>query len=178
MSRPSRAPAPPALVARPRARLSRSSRPRARLGRRARGAPSPTGATGARGAGSPSRAPEQLEGFENIQHVVFVVQENRSFDHYFGTFPGAEGIPMTQDGKPRVCVPDPVLGTLRRGRTTTPRSCNRADRTGSRTRSTDVNGGQMDGFVRDARRTARTPAPTTATRRRAETTSARSASPT
>jgi hypothetical protein len=34
---------------------------------------------------------------EKIQHVVVIMQENRSFDHYFGTYPGAEGIPM-QDG--------------------------------------------------------------------------------
>jgi phospholipase C len=26
-----------------------------------------------------------------IEHVVFVMQENRSFDHYFGTYPGARG---------------------------------------------------------------------------------------
>lgn len=26
-----------------------------------------------------------------IQHVVFIVKENRTFDHYFGTFPGADG---------------------------------------------------------------------------------------
>lgn len=26
-----------------------------------------------------------------IQHVVFIIKENRSFDHYFGTFPGAQG---------------------------------------------------------------------------------------
>src|SRR5258708_4231911 len=26
-----------------------------------------------------------------IQHIVFIVKENRSFDNYFGTFPGAEG---------------------------------------------------------------------------------------
>jgi phospholipase C len=26
-----------------------------------------------------------------IQHIVFIVKENRSFDHYFGTFPGANG---------------------------------------------------------------------------------------
>src|SRR5215207_8484259 len=53
--------------------------------------------------------PPKLDGFDNIQHVVFVVQENRSFDHYFGTFPGADGIPM-RNGKPTVCIPDPVLG--------------------------------------------------------------------
>jgi phospholipase C len=26
-----------------------------------------------------------------IKHIVFIVKENRSFDHYFGTFPGANG---------------------------------------------------------------------------------------
>jgi phospholipase C len=26
-----------------------------------------------------------------IQHVVFIVKENRTFDHYFGTFPGVDG---------------------------------------------------------------------------------------
>jgi phospholipase C len=26
-----------------------------------------------------------------IQHIVFVIKENRSFDNYFGTFPGADG---------------------------------------------------------------------------------------
>ena len=28
-----------------------------------------------------------------IEHVVLVMQENRSFDHYFGLFPGADGFP-------------------------------------------------------------------------------------
>jgi phospholipase C len=28
-----------------------------------------------------------------IQHVVVIMQENRSFDSYFGTYPGADGIP-------------------------------------------------------------------------------------
>lgn len=35
-----------------------------------------------------------------------IVQENRSFDSYFGTYPGADGIPM-RHGKPIVCVSDP-----------------------------------------------------------------------
>ena len=30
-------------------------------------------------------------GFSKIQHIVFIVKENRSFDQYFGTFPGADG---------------------------------------------------------------------------------------
>jgi phospholipase C len=28
-----------------------------------------------------------------IRHVVILMQENRSFDHYFGLFPGADGLP-------------------------------------------------------------------------------------
>ena len=34
-----------------------------------------------------------------IKHVIMIMQENRSFDNYFGTYPGADGIPA------RVCVP-------------------------------------------------------------------------
>ena len=49
-------------------------------------------------------------GFGNIDHLVFMVQENRSFDHYFGTFPGADGIPRNDDGSFDVCVPDPFAG--------------------------------------------------------------------
>ena len=32
-------------------------------------------------------------GIQKIRHVVMIVQENRSFDSYFGTYPGADGIP-------------------------------------------------------------------------------------
>jgi phospholipase C len=34
-----------------------------------------------------------------IQHVIIIMQENRSFDSYFGTFPGAQGAPKN------TCVP-------------------------------------------------------------------------
>jgi phospholipase C len=43
-------------------------------------------------------------GIQNIQHVVIIMQENRSFDEYFGTYPGADGFP---DG---VSVYDPATG--------------------------------------------------------------------
>src|SRR5439155_4216407 len=35
-----------------------------------------------------------------IKHVIFIVKENRSFDQYFGLFPGANGttVGMTRDG--------------------------------------------------------------------------------
>jgi len=36
------------------------------------------------------------EGVEKIQHIVFLIKENRTFDHYFGTYPGADG---TTSGK-------------------------------------------------------------------------------
>ncbi|HEX6351085.1 MAG TPA: alkaline phosphatase family protein [Candidatus Dormibacteraeota bacterium] len=35
-----------------------------------------------------------------IEHVVLLMQENRSFDHYFGLFPGAEGFPPCSPVKP------------------------------------------------------------------------------
>jgi phospholipase C len=44
-----------------------------------------------------------------IKHIIIIFQENRSFDSYFGTYPGADGIPM-RDGVPSVCNPDPKTG--------------------------------------------------------------------
>jgi phospholipase C len=32
-------------------------------------------------------------GFKKIKHLIWIIQENHSFDNYFGTFPGADGIP-------------------------------------------------------------------------------------
>ncbi len=29
-----------------------------------------------------------------IEHIIFIVQENHSFDNYFGTYPGANGFPL------------------------------------------------------------------------------------
>jgi hypothetical protein len=46
--------------------------------------------------------------------VVVVMLENRSFDHYFGTFPGARGFPRNEAGQIAVCIPDPVLGRCSR----------------------------------------------------------------
>ncbi len=53
-------------------------------------------------------------GINNIRHVIVVVQENRSFDHYFGTFPGAEGFPRDARGRIDVCLPDPQADRCRR----------------------------------------------------------------
>jgi len=50
-----------------------------------------------------------------IKHIIIIMQENRSFDHYFGTYPGADGIPM-EGGKPKACLPQaaapPALPTI------------------------------------------------------------------
>ena len=35
-----------------------------------------------------------------IQHLIFIVQENHSFDNYFGTYPGANGIYNISDPVP------------------------------------------------------------------------------
>ena len=35
----------------------------------------------------------QESGIHLIKHVVIIMQENHSFDNYFGTYPGADGIP-------------------------------------------------------------------------------------
>jgi phospholipase C len=43
-----------------------------------------------------------------IKHVVIIMQENRSFDQYFGTFRGADGIPGLAGNRGREpCIPDP-----------------------------------------------------------------------
>jgi len=81
-----------------------------------------------------------------IKHVIIIVQENRSFDHYFGTFPGADGIPMLPDGTPKPCVPDPVLGHCVRPY----HSRNQYAQGGPHdypAATADVDGGKMDGFV-------------------------------
>jgi phospholipase C len=50
-------------------------------------------------------------GVHKIQHVVVIIQENRSFDSYFGTYPGADGIPGLAGNSGTVpCLPDPRLG--------------------------------------------------------------------
>jgi hypothetical protein len=52
-----------------------------------------------------------VNGIFKIKHVVMIMQENRSFDHYFGTYPGADGIPGLAGNPGTVpCAPDPVNG--------------------------------------------------------------------
>jgi phospholipase C len=92
----------------------------------------------------------QPAGIHKIAHVVIIMQENRSFDTYFGTFPGADGIPM-RNGVPTVCVPDPAKGgCIKPFRTA--KDINSGGPHGARAAIADVDGGRMDGFVGEAER--------------------------
>ncbi len=51
--------------------------------------------------------PAVATGIHKIKHVVIIMQENRTFDNYFGTYPGADGLPRNKRGQFTVCVPDP-----------------------------------------------------------------------
>jgi phospholipase C len=80
-----------------------------------------------------------------IRHVIVIMQENRSFDHYFGTYPGADGIPM-QGGVPTVCVPDPATGRCVRPYHDTA-DVNIGGPHGESSARADIDDGRMDGFV-------------------------------
>src|SRR5262245_20457517 len=73
------------------------------------GAPNAEAATPSPAASSPAAEPHGPQGIFKLDHLIFIVQENRSFDHYFGTYPGANGFDM-RGGEPTNCVPDHVLG--------------------------------------------------------------------
>jgi phospholipase C len=95
--------------------------------------------------GSPIMA--QSHGLKTLKHLIFIVQENRSFDHYFGTYPGADGIPTKPDGSFAVCVPDPYQS----GKCVPPYRTSSFDFDGGpHTHASsvrDVNGGAMNGFI-------------------------------
>jgi phospholipase C len=85
-------------------------------------------------------------GLALIQHIVIIMQENRSFDHYFGTFPGAEGIPMDAAGNPTVFNVDPRTG-MKVYPFHTSEDANAGGPHGSASAIADIDGGKMDGFV-------------------------------
>lgn len=98
------------------------------------------------GVHAPRRA--RPRGIHTIKHVIVVMQENRSFDSYFGTFPGADGIPR-HDGHFMVCVPDPRARRCQRPYHD-PSLVNGGGPHDAAPARLDVNGGRMDGFVRMA----------------------------
>ena len=98
--------------------------------------------------GGPSGTYVVAAGVHKIRHVIVIMQENRSFDSYFGTFAGADGIPM-RNGKPTVCVPDPQTHAC------VAPYVDHADVNGGgphnyANATADINGGKMDGFIAQA----------------------------
>jgi phospholipase C len=86
---------------------------------------------------------------DKIKHIVIIMQENRSFDTYFGTYPGADGIPM-QNGVPTVCVPDPATKQCVKP-FHDPNDKNYGGPHGETNATADIDGGKMDGFIAQER---------------------------
>ncbi|HEV2361898.1 MAG TPA: alkaline phosphatase family protein [Acidimicrobiales bacterium] len=98
--------------------------------------------------GGPSGTYIVPPGIHKIRHVIVIMQENRSFDSYFGTFPGADGIPMS-GGKPTVCVQDPATSKC------VAPYVDHSDVNGGGPHSapnatSDIDSGRMDGFIGQA----------------------------
>jgi phospholipase C len=98
------------------------------------------------GGGSFSPAAARTGDIHEIKHVIVIMEENRSFDSYFGTYPGADGIPR-KHGVPTVCVPNGV------GQCVKPFLDRNGDDDsggahGPLAGQKDVDGGRMDGFIR------------------------------
>jgi len=99
-------------------------------------------------SGGPTGSYIVPSGIHKLKHVIVIMQENRSFDSYFGTFPGADGIPMA-NGTSSVCVPDASAGSC-----VTPH-VDQSDVNGGGPHSApnataDINSGRMNGFIGQA----------------------------
>ncbi len=86
-----------------------------------------------------------MAGIHKIRHVIIIMQENRSFDSYFGTYPGADGIPMS-NGVPTVCVPNPRGGCQQPYHDAA--DVNGGGPHGLGNFIADLDGGRLDGFIR------------------------------
>lgn len=99
----------------------------------------------------PQAAPHEdaaTSGIHKIRHVIIIMQENRSFDSYFGTFPGADGLPM-KHGAFTICNPNPQTGTCM----SPYHDRNDVNGGGPHTAADiqlDIDNGAMDGFVYNA----------------------------
>jgi phospholipase C len=93
-------------------------------------------------------APAPLLGIRKIQHVIVIMQENRSFDSYFGTYPGVDGLTVTA-GKATNCIPDPKNKKLACSYHD-PNDVNFGGPHGQTNFTVDVNHGRMNGFVEEA----------------------------
>ena len=88
------------------------------------------------------RDPGSIAGLHKLKHLIFIVQENRSFDHYFGTYPGADGIPTQAPCLPSQWYPSQCF---------TPYPNHQDSNQGGPLliayQTQDIDGGKMDGFV-------------------------------
>ncbi len=117
-------------------------------------APAPASSTAPLPVTLPPVTPElRAQAAARIRHLVVIMQENRSFDEYFGTYPGADGIPM-RGGRPAVCVPAGGRGGCV-APYHDPAQLNRGGPHGEVDASADIDGGRMDGFVVQAERGSR-----------------------
>jgi len=99
-------------------------------------------------AANPATSPSALSGIHKIQHIVVIMQENRSFDEYFGLYPGVDGLPR-QNGGFTVCSPDPQ----RLSCVSPYHDPNDIDDGGPHAHAAavaDIDVGKMDGFVAQA----------------------------
>src|SRR3989454_1198113 len=102
--------------------------------------------SGASSHSAPRPRAVPLEGIHKIKHVVIIMQENRSFDSYFGTYPGADGLPRDRHGNFKVCVPDPTAGRCQKPY----RDTSMTNAGGPHQHSdalADIDKGKMDGFI-------------------------------
>ena len=91
--------------------------------------------------------PAGTESMLEVEHIVIYMQENRSFDHYFGMLGRGDGFTLDVNGVPTNANPDldgtpvPVFPALSRCETTATASQSWNDT------HLSMNGGAMDGFV-------------------------------
>ena len=98
-----------------------------------------------------SRPFDPESGIFNLDHLIFIVLENRSFDHYFGTYPGADGLPRDANGRFDVCQPDPETGVCHRPYHDT-NFFDAGGPHGELGSQISIAGGQMNGFVKALRK--------------------------
>jgi len=106
----------------------------------ARGTASPTGTPIPKSSPTPQASPTPGS-LASLKHLIFFIQENRSFDSYFGTYPGADGFPNPLPCLPSVWYPSQCFTPF----------LNHADSNGggpynANFQLADIDNGKMDGF--------------------------------
>jgi phospholipase C len=77
-----------------------------------------------------------------LNHFIYIIQENITFDHYFGTFPGADGIPADVKLAYRPGEP-PTVAPFHLHQTSIPQDLNHSWQAAHLA----ADGGKMDGFL-------------------------------